>query len=149
MGGFGEIYLCSTDLDRRVGEDAPLAVKIEPHQNGPLFVEMNFYIRAAQPESVEAFKRAHKDRGNLGMPVLRGSGSHVHAGEKYRFLVMDRYGKDLQKIFARDKVFSLRTAFNLAIKIVSQVSHRSLPAAIASTCPQNFYKMFFLNYWRS
>jgi len=28
-------------------------MKIEPHENGPLFVEMNFYIRAAQPEKGE------------------------------------------------------------------------------------------------
>ena len=34
--------------------------------------------------------------GVLGMPVYRGSGSHTFKGTKYRFLVMDRFGKDLQ-----------------------------------------------------
>ena len=36
---------------------------------------------------------------SLGMPCHRGSGSHLVKGEKYRFLVMDRFGSDLQKIF--------------------------------------------------
>ena len=59
-GGFGEIYLTSEDTTKAVGEDASLAMKIEPHENGPLFVEMNFYIRAAQPSSVEEFQKAKK-----------------------------------------------------------------------------------------
>ena len=50
VGGFGEIYLCSEDTSKNVGEDATLAMKIEPHENGPLFVEMNFYLRAASPD---------------------------------------------------------------------------------------------------
>ena len=33
-GGFGEIYLCSDDVSRPVGDDATMAVKIEPHSNG-------------------------------------------------------------------------------------------------------------------
>ena len=118
-GGFGEIYLCSEDTKRKVGEDAGLAMKIEPHENGPLFVEMNFYIRAMQPDDVAAFKKARKIAGTLGVPVHRGSGSHMFKGDKYRFLVMDRYGKDLQAIFqSGKKLFSDKVAFNLAIKIV-------------------------------
>lgn len=102
LGGFGEIYLASEDTDRAVRDDATLALKIEPHENGPLFVEMNFYIRVAQPQMVEEFKKAHGLK-SFGMPCLRGNGSHVHKGEKYRFLLMDRYGKDLQKIFQSGK----------------------------------------------
>ncbi len=60
VGGFGEIYLAEEVVGggagRPVTDDAKLAMKIEPHENGPLFVEMNFYIRAAQSEDVEAFK---------------------------------------------------------------------------------------------
>ena len=55
VGGFGEIYLCSDDVSRPVGDDALKAVKIEPHSNGPLLVEMNFYIRAAQPDTITEF----------------------------------------------------------------------------------------------
>ena len=98
VGGFGEIYLCDEDKGHAVSDaDAPFAVKIEPHENGPLFVEMNFYIRAAQPDAVATFAKACRVPGGvLGMPVYRGSGSHKFKGEKYRFLVMDRFGKDLQ-----------------------------------------------------
>lgn len=49
-GGFGEIYLVSSDITKPVSQDAMYAVKIEPHKNGPLFVEMNFYIRVAKQE---------------------------------------------------------------------------------------------------
>ena len=91
------IYEC-VHRGRPVSEaDAPFAVKIEPHENGPLFVEMNFYIRAAQPDAVAAFaKTCGVPGGALGMPAYRGSGSHTFKGEKYRFLVMDRFGRDLQ-----------------------------------------------------
>ena len=43
---------------------------------------MNFYIRAAQPDSVEDFKAGKKISGTLGMPVYRGSGSHVFKGQR-------------------------------------------------------------------
>ncbi len=85
---------------------------------------MNFYIRAAQPDAVEVFRKAKKLK-SLGMPVLRGSGSHVHKGERYRFLVMDRYGKDIQKVFQNGKkTFAAKTAYTLAIKIVSLARDR-------------------------
>lgn len=80
LGGFGEIYLVSEDISRAVGDDATLAMKIEPHENGPLFVEMNFYIRSAQPQMVEEFKK-NRNLKSFGMPCLRGSGSHVHNGK--------------------------------------------------------------------
>lgn len=38
----------SNNITSPVGQDAKYVVKIEPHNNGPLFVEMNFYIRAAR-----------------------------------------------------------------------------------------------------
>jgi len=130
VGGFGEIYLAREKSAagqhgrqaavKAVGEDAPLAVKIEPHENGPLFVEMNFYLRAAKPDMVDTFKK-DKRWSSLGMPVLRGSGSHMHKGERYRFLVMDRYGKDVQKIFDNGKkTFPVKVAYTLAVKIVSK-----------------------------
>jgi len=61
-GGFGEIYLASKDVSKNVGPEATLAVKIEPHLNGPLFVEMNFYIRAASEPQVEAWKKEKKSQ---------------------------------------------------------------------------------------
>ena len=137
-GGFGEIYLASENISTNVGDDATLALKIEPHENGPLFVEMNFYIRSAQPSYVEEFQKA-KGLKSFGMPCLRGSGSHVYKGEKYRFLVMDRFGKDLQKIFQTGKkCFSDRVTFNLALKIIDVLEYiHSKGKLLFSFC--NFY----------
>ena len=85
-------------------------VKIEPHENGPLFVEMHYYLRYVR-ESRIGLKlvsiRLHDDRllccsagkpdhlaswkggGGGGraaphLPLLRGNGSHTVGGEKYR-----------------------------------------------------------------
>lgn len=49
-GAFGEIYLVSDVLTESVKADAAYVAKIEPHDNGPLFVEMNCYLRAARLE---------------------------------------------------------------------------------------------------
>lgn len=49
-GGFGEIYLVSDEISKPPSQDAFYAVKIEPHKSGPLFVEMNFYLRVAKKE---------------------------------------------------------------------------------------------------
>ena len=123
LGGFGEIYLASEEISRNVGDDATLALKIEPHENGPLFVEMNFYIRSAQPHMVEEFQKA-RNLKSFGMPCLRGSGSHVHKGDKYRFLIMDRFGKDLQKIFQTGKkLFTDKVTYNLALKIIDVLEY--------------------------
>ena len=122
VGGFGEIYLCSAG-EAKCNDNATLAMKIEPHENGPLFVEMNFYLRTAKLEMIEDFR---KKRGlkSFGMPVLRGSGNHLFKGDKYRFLVMDRYSKDIDKFFQGGKqVFSQQTAFILAVKILDTLEY--------------------------
>ena len=55
-GGFGDIYFCDEDVRRVVQKDAPLAMKVEPHMNGPLFIERNFYLRAVSPKRVQEYK---------------------------------------------------------------------------------------------
>lgn len=59
VGGFGEIYLVSDDIVKPVPHDALYAAKIEPHKSGPLFVEMNFYLRVAK-EELSMFCRTNK-----------------------------------------------------------------------------------------
>lgn len=57
----------------------------------------------------------------LGMPRYCGSGSHTYRGEKYRFLVLPRFGNDLHKVFEKHgRRFHLRTALALGIQIVSK-----------------------------
>lgn len=56
----------------------------------------------------------------LGMPKFISFGSHTLKDSKYRFLVMDRFGTDLQKKFEQSKnKFSLKTVLTLGIKMVS------------------------------
>ena len=115
--------MCDEDTNRSVGNDAILAMKIEPHENGPLFVEMNFYIRAAKQNDVKDFC-IEKGLKSLGMPVHRGTGSHTFKGDKYRFLVMDRLGKDLQKIFLSGKrTFPPQATYNIAIKVLNTLEY--------------------------
>ena len=123
VGGFGEIYRCSEDLNRSVENDATLAMKIEPHENGPLFVEMIFYIKAARPKEIEDYRKS-KGLISLGIPFHKGHGSHIFRGDKYRFLVMDRFGKDLQQVFHSGKrKFSPKAAYNIALKVLDSLEY--------------------------
>lgn len=48
-GSFGEIFLASDDISRAVTDrNAKYVVKIEPHSNGPLFVEIHCLMNAAK-----------------------------------------------------------------------------------------------------
>lgn len=118
VGGFGEIYLASDEVNRAVGDDAAYVIKVEPHANGPLFVEMHFYHRVGKPELIENWIK-QKKLSFLGMPQFISSGSHEIKGTKYRFMVMERFGEDLQKVLERNnKLFPIKTVFSLGIKIL-------------------------------
>lgn len=99
--------------------DSNFVVKIEPHSNGPLFTEMHCYMRIGKPEGIENWKR-QKRLKHLGMPKYLGSGSHEYNGQKYRFMVMERFGDDLQKIINKhSKKFSYKTVVQVVIQVVS------------------------------
>ena len=60
----------------------------------------------------------------LGMPRFMGSGSHDYGGEKYRFMVMQRFGTDIQKLFdAASRHFPLNTVLNLALRIIDVLEY--------------------------
>ena len=44
----------------------------EPHSNGPLFVETNFYLRATRLESIQRWKKQHHLL-HLGVPHVGGN----------------------------------------------------------------------------
>ena len=68
--------------------------------------------------TVEAWKK-EKKLSNFGMPPFLGSGSHECNGEKYRFVVMERYGTDLWKLFLENgRMFPEHTVYKLAWQIV-------------------------------
>lgn len=59
---------------------------------------------------------------NFGMPPFLGSGSHEYNGEKYRFIVMERYGTDLWKLFLEnERTFPEHTVYKVAWQIVTRL----------------------------
>lgn len=55
----------------------------------------------------------------LGMPAYISSGSHDYNGNKYRFLVMEKFGADIGKAFQEFKRFPTATVYQIAIQIVN------------------------------
>ncbi|XP_059045736.1 uncharacterized protein LOC131841437 [Achroia grisella] len=124
-GSFGRIYLASDDVDTEVTKmNARYVIKIEPHTNGPLFVEIHCLIRSAQASKVNLWRQQKKLK-RLGMPVYIASGSFTdeNTGMKYRFLVLPRYDLDLQKIIARTRVLDLKNVLVLAIQILDVLEY--------------------------
>lgn len=100
-GGFGLIYLASRDVNVPVRDDTDFVIKVEYHENGPLFSELKFYQRAAKPDTMNKWKKS-KHLEFLGIPTYWGSGLAENNGTRYRFMVMDRLGTDLQKVFVEN-----------------------------------------------
>ena len=62
---------------------------------------------------------SHKQT-QLGVPRFVGCGSFETGGIKYRFMIMDRFGEDVEKLFLESgKKFPLQTVFGLGLRIVS------------------------------
>ncbi|KAM5129224.1 serine/threonine-protein kinase VRK1 isoform 2-T2 [Mantella aurantiaca] len=118
QGGFGRLYLANENSSKTVGPEAPYVIKVEPSDNGPLFSELKFYMRAAKPEMIQQYINLQKLE-YLGVPRYWGSGLHEKSGNSYRFMVMDRFGKDLQKIFDDcGKRFPHKTVLQLGLRLI-------------------------------
>lgn len=123
QGGFGRLYLADENSSKTVGPDAPYVIKVEPSENGPLFSELKFYMRAAKPDMIQKWASSHKLK-YLGVPRYWGSGLHDKNGKSYRFMVMDRFGKDLQKIFDEgSKQFSHKTVLQLGLRLIDVLEY--------------------------
>lgn len=127
VGGFGEIY--SAELlneGQFVSAKSPknnYVIKVEPHSNGPLFVETNFYLRATRPESIQQWKNQHNQL-HLGVPHVEGSGSFRLRGKKFRFLVIPRYGTDLQTLLDQSgSTLSIATACSIASQVIDSYEY--------------------------
>ena len=56
---------------------------------------------------------------SLGMPQFIASGMLDRSNVKYRFMIMQRFGTDLQKLFeANHKSFSHKAVLQLAVRVV-------------------------------
>lgn len=123
QGGFGLLYLANEETAQSVGPDAPYVIKVEPSENGPLFCELKFYQRAARPDLIEKWMKSHKLK-HLGVPKYWGSGLHSKGGKSYRFMVMDRFGTDLQKKFEENgKKFPHKVVLQLGLKLLDVLEY--------------------------
>uniref|UniRef100_A0A182PKC1 non-specific serine/threonine protein kinase n=1 Tax=Anopheles epiroticus TaxID=199890 RepID=A0A182PKC1_9DIPT len=124
-GGFGEIYCayCFTHAAPKTVAEYPNVVKIEPHENGPLFVETHFYRKICKVDDIERYRKLRKLK-HLGMPQYLASGSHTLNGVKHRFLVIPRFGASLQSVYIQnDKCLPLSTVCRAAMQMLDVLEY--------------------------
>lgn len=124
QGGFGYIYLGGKAEEGTVTDaNGSYVIKVEPHANGPLFVELAFYQRVAKPDMISGWAKEKKKK-HIGIPLYIATGSFDHNGTKYRFLVMDRFGTDVEKIYKENEfVFPEETVFSLGLRIIDALEY--------------------------
>jgi len=124
VGGFGELYLAAFLSPDGKTSPEKFVVKVEPHSNGPLFVEVHFYLRATKTEEMDKFKEKGGLK-HLGVPKLVANGSHVKNGQTYRFLVMERFGSDLQRILdnSEGNKFTTKTSCSVTLQVLDSLEY--------------------------
>lgn len=71
--------------------------------------------------SVNSWCKSHRLK-HLGVPMFLGSGSFDHGSTKLRFLVMERFGKDVDELFVSSgRRFDITTVFMLGLRVVSTI----------------------------
>ncbi len=105
--------------------------------DGPLFAEMNFYLRVAKEESINEWM-SKKGLKFLAIPKYIASGIHDKSPNnktiasnnslkakrngptlQYRFLVMQRFGDELQKLVTDNKLTTSK-ACDIASKMIGK-----------------------------
>ena len=69
QGGFGMIYLTDLKGQKNDLDNARYVIKIEPKKNGPLFTEVNYYMRNCKATDIDQFCKTHKIP-KLGIPKV-------------------------------------------------------------------------------
>eukprot|EP00092_Neocalanus_flemingeri_P015430 GFUD01016698.1.p1 GENE.GFUD01016698.1~~GFUD01016698.1.p1 ORF type:complete len:570 (-),score=154.09 GFUD01016698.1:142-1851(-) len=119
-GGFGDIYLASRG--DTCEDDSEYVVKLEPHDNGPLFTEMHCLLRLGLQQHRDDWKPRNGEVGWVAMPLCHGNGSIEFEGMKLRFVVIDRLGSDLDKFFAGgEKPWPVVTVLKVAMMVVDSL----------------------------
>ncbi|XP_017784851.1 PREDICTED: serine/threonine-protein kinase VRK1-like isoform X2 [Nicrophorus vespilloides] len=122
LGGFGEIFLVSDSIKKKVDDNCQYVAKIENHTNGPLFVEINCYLRIAKLDLIKNWM-LKTGTNHLGMPFYVASGSHLVQSTKYRFLILPRYQMDLEQILQEKTKFNLKTVLLISIQILDVLQY--------------------------
>lgn len=114
-GGFGTVYYAA---DAKKPKNFDYVVKVEFHANGPLFAEMHCYQKIAKQTTLSAWMKSKKLE-YLGLSPCHGFGSFEFNGSKYRFMVIERYDRDLQMLLnENDKKFPLKTVCRIGLSVV-------------------------------
>ncbi|KJH51297.1 hypothetical protein DICVIV_02500 [Dictyocaulus viviparus] len=116
-GGFGRIYTCN-----EVGSKREFAMKVEPYGNGPLFTEVNVFVRIFKQEQIDEFLRKRKLK-RLGVPPLISCGIHQHGEEKLRFLVIPKYSVSLEDIREKSLKFHSFDVWTIARCMVESLEY--------------------------
>ncbi|XP_030376877.1 uncharacterized protein LOC115625823 [Scaptodrosophila lebanonensis] len=130
-GNFGEIFLASDDALCPVSsETAKYVVKIEPHSNGPLFVEIHCLINTSQVKDnknsteqvIDTTTPKISNTPPSGIPSYIASGTHYFGDARYRFLVLPRFDRDLHSLIKNSRV-AQKSLLLLAIHIINVLEH--------------------------
>ncbi|VDK67635.1 unnamed protein product [Onchocerca ochengi] len=122
-GGFGRIYSGRQENSKEYGKTGSLAIKIEPHANGPLFTEITVFQRILTLQKLKDWMDKKKI-SHIGLPPYVSSGLFTYNGEKLRFLIMPRYEKSLEMYRAANNgVFDMHLTLTIAKQCVDCLSY--------------------------
>ncbi|XP_055928260.1 serine/threonine-protein kinase VRK1-like isoform X2 [Argiope bruennichi] len=118
-GGFGTVYFAS-EADKK---DYDYVVKVEYHDNGPLFAEMHCYHSIGKPAQLAEWVKKKK-LTYLGLSPCYGFGSFEYNNSKYRFMIIERFDKDLQKLFEENgKRFPLKVVYQIGLSLLNVLEY--------------------------
>ncbi|RZF43062.1 hypothetical protein LSTR_LSTR001240 [Laodelphax striatellus] len=124
-GGFAEVY-SAKESNKEASKKAityPFAIKVEPKENGPLYCEIHFYMRASKPEFLEEWKKMKKVK-HCGISPFYSSGLFTFKNQEYRFLVTDKYGKSLYTVITEnDKQIPNETVHQIAVQLFDMLEY--------------------------
>ncbi|XP_054161071.1 probable serine/threonine-protein kinase DDB_G0292354 [Oppia nitens] len=105
-------------------QNYPFVAKVD-HLSGPLFAEMHFYHRVAKPKLIDNWMLTNR-LAFIGMPRYVASGIFISRStcRRFRFLVLDRMGVDLQKILDKHRhILSLKSAYTITTMIIDILAY--------------------------
>lgn len=93
-------------------------MKVDNH-NGPLFVEVNFFIRAFSKNNIKNFME-EKGLDYLGIPRFIAFGTDTTKNGAYRYLVMELLGEELQSVLEKHRL-SISVTSRIACRILGMI----------------------------
>ncbi|GFY63386.1 hypothetical protein TNIN_204911 [Trichonephila inaurata madagascariensis] len=131
-GGFGTVYFVFTVsflsiliiLASEAGKkDYDYVVKVEYHDNGPLFAEMHCYHSIGKPTQLAEWIKKKK-LPYLGLSPCYGFGSFEYNNSKYRFMIIERFDKDLQHLFEENgKRFPPKAVYLIGLSLLNVLEY--------------------------